>query len=89
MDDPGEENWRRFESEYREFLTQRFAGDRVPFDRLAAVAREKDVYLGCNCPTKRNPDVRRCHTLPALRFMKAKYPDLVVVFPQDDDPKGN
>lgn len=74
--DPGA--WRAFERRYRALLKERFAADRSPFDALAELAREGDVYLGCNCPTAKNPDVGRCHTTHALAFMKAHYPDLDV-----------
>jgi hypothetical protein len=74
--------FRRFAVEYRALLAARFKKDRAPFDELAALARETDVYIGCNCPTKKNPDVRRCHTVLALEFMKKKYPDLDVVLPE-------
>jgi uncharacterized protein YeaO (DUF488 family) len=70
--------WRDFARQYRALLEERFATDRAPFDRLANLARDQDVYLGCNCPTAKNPDVRRCHTVLALRFMKKHYRDLDV-----------
>jgi hypothetical protein len=75
-------DWQRFERDYLSLLAQRFSEDRQPFDELARLARERDLYLGCNCPTRKNPDVRRCHTVLALGFMKSKYPDLVVEFPR-------
>ncbi|WP_394835534.1 hypothetical protein LVJ94_01225 [Pendulispora rubella] len=70
--------WRTFTTNYRALLDARFSEDRGPFDALADLAREGDVYLGCNCPTAKNPDVRRCHTALALAFMKKHYPDLDV-----------
>jgi uncharacterized protein YeaO (DUF488 family) len=70
--------WRRFAREYHALLESRFARDRAPFDALAALARREKVYLGCSCPTAKNPDVRRCHTTLALAFMKKKYPELDV-----------
>ena len=51
------------------------------FDELAELARNNDVYLGCNCPTQRQPDVRHCHTVLALAFLRQHYPDLDVRFP--------
>ena len=75
-DDPAA--WKRFEKDYRALLEQRFVDDRARFDALAALARRETVHLGCNCPTAKNPDVRRCHTTLALAFMKKKYPDLDV-----------
>ena len=56
-------------------------GRAQPTVNLAALASERDVYLGCNCPTKANPRVDRCHTALALRFMKERFPELEVVFP--------
>lgn len=73
--------WRTFEAQYRDLLEQRFATDRAPFDALAQLARTHDVYLGCSCPTAKNPDVKRCHTTLALAFMKERYPDLDVRMP--------
>lgn len=75
LDDVG---WSAFAQRYRALLEARFAADRAPFDRLAELARAHDVYLGCSCPTARNPDVRRCHTAHALAFMRDRYPDLDV-----------
>ncbi|MGZ3423599.1 MAG: DUF488 family protein, N3 subclade [Polyangiales bacterium] len=73
--------WRAFATEYRALLAERFAEDRAPFDALAELARNEDVYLGCNCPTAKNPDVKRCHTALALAFMKKHYRDLDVRLP--------
>lgn len=78
---PTEATWRATMQEYRDELERRFREDRAPFDALAELARGKDVYLGCSCPTKLNPDVRRCHTWAALEFMHEKYPDLDVRMP--------
>lgn len=77
--------WKTFEQKYLRLLELRFGGDRGPFDALAKLATEKDVYIGCSCPTKKNPDVSRCHTIPALRFMKQAYPKLTVRFPDGVD----
>jgi hypothetical protein len=78
---PGACAWRTFETSYRKLLEGRFQDDRMPFDTLAALARDGDVHIGCSCPTARNPDVNHCHTVLALQFMRRKYPDLDVVFP--------
>ncbi len=77
----GDAAWTAYPKQYRAILEQRFAEDRAPFDHLAQMARFHDVYLGCNCPTKKQPDVRRCHTALALAFMKERYPDLDVRMP--------
>jgi hypothetical protein len=73
--------WPTFRERYERLLDDRFAADSAPFDELAEMARSGDVHLGCNCPTKRQPDVMRCHTVLALAFMRERYPDLVVVLP--------
>ncbi|HJL18829.1 MAG TPA: hypothetical protein RMH99_24415, partial [Sandaracinaceae bacterium LLY-WYZ-13_1] len=78
-DDP--HRFEHFRADYRALLDRRFAEDRAPFDALADLARREPVFLGCSCPTKKQPEVRRCHTVEALRFMKARYPDLDVRFP--------
>ncbi|WP_394821270.1 hypothetical protein [Pendulispora albinea] len=70
--------WSAFAKSYRALLDERFEKNRAEFDELAELARTEDVYLGCNCPTAKNPDVRRCHTALALAYMKSHYPDLDV-----------
>jgi uncharacterized protein YeaO (DUF488 family) len=75
------ERWHTFGERYRELLHARWAADRAPFDALAELARSRDVYLGCSCPTNKQPDVHKCHTVLALRFMQAQYPDLDIVLP--------
>lgn len=77
----GETTWETFAERYRTTVQARLASHRAAFDALAERARTADVYLGCSCPTKTVPDVRRCHTWLALELMKATYPDLVVRFP--------
>ncbi|HVH97549.1 MAG TPA: hypothetical protein VM869_02520 [Enhygromyxa sp.] len=78
---PSEAAWRRFAKDYRKLLAQRFAEDRRPFDQIAELARETDVWLGCNCPTKKNPNVEHCHTWLALEFFRKHYPELEVRMP--------
>jgi hypothetical protein len=73
--------WERFEQDYFQVLESRFREDRTPFDKLAELASHQDVYIGCSCPTEKNPDVYHCHTLLALRFMQQHYPGLKVLFP--------
>lgn len=73
--------WPAFRREYLALLARRYESDPAPFAQLAERARRGDVYLGCNCPTARQPDVRRCHTVLALTFMKERFPDLHVVAP--------
>lgn len=79
---PSDREFRRFSADYRALLQRRFRERRTEFDALAGAAMQADVYIGCNCPTKTNPDVNRCHTVLALRFMKKKYPKLRVVLPK-------
>jgi hypothetical protein len=55
-----------------------------PFEAIAEIATREDVWIGCSCPTKRNPDVRRCHTFLALEFRAERLPDLEVVWPAHD-----
>ena len=81
LEDPTAAAFAVFAKRYRATLEERFADDREPFDALAEAAREQDVYLGCNCPTQKQPDPKRCHTALALAFMKRKYPKLKVVLP--------
>jgi uncharacterized protein YeaO (DUF488 family) len=79
--DPTPEAWSKFEAEYLKCLAARYKADRAPFDELAELASREDVFLGCSCPTKKNPNVNHCHTVPALRFMQRHYPQLEVEFP--------
>ena len=67
---------------YRSLLAERFASDRSPFDQLAATAGDASVYIGCSCPTANQPDVLRCHTVLALRFMAKHYRKLDVRIPK-------
>jgi hypothetical protein len=78
LDDSSDEAFDRFARGYRELLEQRFAEERERFDALAELARRDNVYIGCNCPTARQPELRRCHTVLALEFMRRHYPALVV-----------
>ena len=82
---PSEAAWHKFRKAYLNLLTKRFREDSSPFDKLANLAMTKDVFIGCSCPTKTNPRVDRCHTFLALEFMKSKYADLQVEFPDADD----
>lgn len=79
---PSEAAFQRFARDYRTLLEQRFAQDRTRFDELAQRARTEDVYLGCNCPTAKNPRVEHCHTWLALEFFRKHYPDLDVRMPR-------
>jgi hypothetical protein len=82
LDDPTEQAAQSFAKEYTALLEKRFASDRGAFDELARMASDGDVFIGCNCPTRKNPDVLRCHTVLALGFMKKKYPRLKVMLPR-------
>lgn len=79
---PGDDEvWEAFRAAYVDLLERRFADDPGPFEALVEQARQGDVFLGCSCPTKRQPDVHRCHTVLALRFIREHFADLVVVEP--------
>lgn len=79
---PSDAAFRRFAEQYRALLDHRFVHDPGAFDALAELARSNDLYLGCSCPTKKNPDVRHCHTWLALEFFRDHYGDLDVRFPR-------
>lgn len=82
LEDPSDpERVARFHSEYRALLRDRLRTEPARFDALAQRAREEDVYLGCSCPSKRQPHVEHCHTVAALRVMQECYPDLEVFLP--------
>jgi hypothetical protein len=78
---PDEAGFVRFRAAYLELLEARFRADRSPFDALVEMARENDVFLGCNCPTEKQPDVKHCHTVLALGFLEEHYPGLPVRWP--------
>ncbi len=80
--DPNESAWHKFRDAYVDLLERRFQEDRVPFDRLAKLATDDDLFIGCSCPTKANPRVDRCHTYLALGFMRSKYQKLRVKLPR-------
>jgi len=82
LEDPSSAGFAQYARDYNALLERRFASQRAAFDRLARDATQGDVFLGCNCPTRRIPDVRRCHTVLALRFMKRKYHNLPVQLPR-------
>lgn len=71
-----------FERDYLALLERRFAADPTVFHALAERAHSEDVYLGCSCPTKRQPNVHRCHTVLALGFLARRFPDLDVRLPR-------
>ena len=73
--------WKKFKAEYLKTLAARYAEDSAPYDELSQLACEQDVYLGCSCPTKQNPDVQHCHTVLALGFMRKHYPRLQITLP--------
>ena len=80
--DPTDAAWAAFRSGYRAALEERIRESAEPFEALAEEAAQGDVYIGCSCPTKKNPDVRRCHTFLALEFMAERFPALEVVLPE-------
>jgi uncharacterized protein YeaO (DUF488 family) len=82
LSSPSDAAWNAMAKKYRAELEKRFKADRRPFDELAELARNDDVFLGCSCPTKKNPNVRHCHTWLALEFFRERYPDLEVRMPE-------
>jgi hypothetical protein len=78
---PTSRSWKKFASEYLRNLDIRYSTDATPFDSLANLATAENVYIGCSCPTAKNPEVNHCHTVLALKFMKEHYPALKVEFP--------
>ncbi len=80
--DPNEAAWRKFKREYSALLGRRFKKEHTSFVKFAQLAIEQDVFIGCSCRTKRNPDISHCHTYLALQFMKRKFPELHVVLPE-------
>jgi uncharacterized protein YeaO (DUF488 family) len=81
LTNPSGEAWNKFESSYLRSLEERWGADSTPFDDLADLATNENVYIGCSCPTARNPNVQHCHTVLALKFMKERYPALEVELP--------
>jgi hypothetical protein len=73
--------WNEFAAAYRGVIAERFDEDPSVFRALAEQAMTEDVYIGCSCPTQKNPDVRNCHTWLALEFMKERFPDIEIVLP--------
>ncbi len=82
---PSDGAWSRFKKAYVAVLEKRLRMNRTPFDRLAELAINHDVFIGCNCPTKANPRVDRCHTFLALEFMQDEYRRLRIEFPRGRD----
>jgi len=80
--DPSSAAFKTFRSDYLALLAERFREERSRFDAIAELAREADVFLGCNCPTAKQPEVLRCHTTLALQFFAAHYPRLRVRMPR-------
>ncbi len=81
--DGSEAAWAEYAMQYRALLQARALETPKKFDLLATMSRWHDVLLGCSCPSSKNPDVRRCHTVLALRFMLERYPTLDVRFPPE------
>lgn len=79
--DPSEQAWQAFAAAYLATINERFLANSAAFDKLAELASDDDVFLGCSCPTEKNPDVEHCHTVLALEFMRKHYPSLDVRLP--------
>jgi len=78
---PSAASFAAFRAGYLRLLEQRFRSERAAFDALRDQAQGSDVFLGCNCPTAKQPDVRHCHTYLALGFLAEHYPELKVRWP--------
>ena len=79
--EPSDAAWIEFEGNYRQLIEARFQDDPEPFRALARLATVEDVFLGCSCPTRANPNPWYCHTRVALEFMKERFPELEVQLP--------
>ena len=77
-------SWEEFADGYLQTLQARYEDDAAAFNQLAELAVERNVYIGCSCPTIKHPDVNRCHTVLGLHFMEEHYPMLTVEFPRAD-----
>lgn len=77
---PSQTAWNVYEKQYLSLLSGRFGARQAEFDTFAELARMADVFVGYSCPTVKNPEVYKWHTILALRFMKNKYPWLYVRF---------
>lgn len=82
LSQPTLDTWQWFQREYLLELQKRADERPEEFEELRRLAQTGDYYLGCSCPTPRNPLPCRCHTIVALEFMKERYPDLNVEFTQ-------
>jgi hypothetical protein len=78
---PDTEGFKAFRIGYLALLDERFHADRTPFDALRDLALRTDLFIGCNCPTTKQPDVSHCHTYLALGFLAKHYPQLKVQWP--------
>jgi len=75
---PSARAWKKLSGSYLNTIKQRCKENATPIDKLAELAANKSVYLGCSCPTEKNPNVQHCHTVLALEFMQGRYPNLDV-----------
>lgn len=82
LEDPSEASFQAFRRGYLQLLQRRCEREPERFDALAELARTRDVYIGCNCPSARQPHVKRCHTTLALGFFHGRYPDLAIQAPK-------
>ena len=81
LSEPDEQGFKVFRAGYLRLLEERFRTDRASFDALHDLAQRTDVFIGCNCPTTKQPDVSHCHTYLALGFLAKHYPQLKVQWP--------
>jgi len=80
-DPSSERGFAHFRAAYLKLLEQRLREDPEAFAKLVRLAKGNAVFLGCNCPTTKQPDVRRCHTALALDFLARHFPELQIEHP--------
>jgi len=78
---PNDEAWLRFKDEYLELLKTRQLEEPERFVELASLSSGNSVFIGCSCPTAKQPMIERCHTWLALEFIRQNYPEAKVRFP--------
>lgn len=79
--EPTTEAWKTFKLDYLHVLEDRHHADSQPYEKLAELAMNSDVFLGCSCPTAKNPNVQHCHTVLSLQFMRKHYPAISIELP--------
>ena len=78
---PDAAGFKAFQAGYLHLLAERWRDQRAAFDALRDLGLRTDVFIGCNCPTTKQPDVTHCHTYLALSFLAKHYPELKIQWP--------